>query len=190
MMSRVISMLMGARRRFLRAVPPLLAAVFGVFPVAAAELEAATPDVIVQRTAAAQAGPTLFLIGDSTMSESRSAPPTPNAAGASSCRRIFRKAPAWKTTPPFNYIAAVRELPLKLDVPLLDLNRFSADLVQRMGSERSKQVFKWTEPGDFPEQKEAFEDDTHLNAFGASRISDLAVFELKAKVPDLAKWLK
>jgi lysophospholipase L1-like esterase len=89
-----------------------------------------------------------------------------------------------------DYIKAVRELAPWLNVPLLDLNRRSEELVQRMGPQRSKQLFKWTEPGDYPEQKESFKDDTHLNAFGASRICDLAVGELKAKIPDLAKWLK
>ena len=38
-------------------------------------------------------------------------------------------------------------------------------------------------------QADRIEDDTHFNAFGASRVCDLAVVELEAKVPALAAHL-
>jgi hypothetical protein len=43
---------------------------------------------------------------------------------------------------------------------------------------------------DYPEQKLACKDDTHLHAVGAFRICDLAIIDLKAKVPELAQSLK
>lgn len=268
------------RRRARVALVALWSLLAAPLPCPAAELEAVTPNVIVPQDTPARSGPTVFMIGDSTMADKPVVPANPergwgqllptyfkegvrienhSANGRSS--KSFRDEGRWKTvqsrlkagdyviiqfghndekvkspdryTVPSgtftenltryvedtrkagaypilataivrrkfgddgklidthtNYIAAVRELAPKLGVPLLDLNRSSEELVQRMGAQRSKQLYKWTEPGDYPEQKNAFKDDTHLNAFGASRICDLAVGELKAKVPELAKWLK
>ena len=280
MLSRFIEESIGAWCRPLGAALFFLVAMAWTQPMAATEPEAATADVLVPKTTTATSGPTLFLIGDSTMSDKPVHPANPergwgqllptyfkedlrieNHAANGRSSKSFRDEGRWKTvqerlkpgdfvivqfghndqkiqssdryTGAFgtftenlaryvsetrqagahpilatsivrrkfdsdgqlidtltNYVAAIRELAPKLQIPLLDLNRSSAELVQRMGPERSKQLFKWTEPGDYPEQKEAFKDDTHLNAFGASRVCDLAVVELRTKVPDLAKWLK
>ena len=89
-----------------------------------------------------------------------------------------------------NYIVATRQVAKELNVPLLDLNRDSSALLKQMGPENSKRLFDWVEPGEFAKKPEGLKDDTHFNAFGASRMCDLAVEEMKTAVPDLAKWLK
>ncbi len=88
------------------------------------------------------------------------------------------------------YPEAVRRAAAELKVPLLDLEKLSRALVQKLGPERSKKLFMWIEPGEYERLPKGRKDDTHLNAFGASRICDLAVREMKAKVPGLEKWLR
>ncbi len=73
---------------------------------------------------------------------------------------------------------------------MLDLQRRSTELLKQLGPEQSKKLYMWIEPGEFASLPKGKNDDTHLNAFGASRICDLAVEEIKIAAPDLAQWLR
>ncbi|MBN1941787.1 MAG: rhamnogalacturonan acetylesterase [Phycisphaerae bacterium] len=88
-----------------------------------------------------------------------------------------------------DYIVAVRRLAKEQNVPLLDLEKRSRKLVQNMGPEHSKKLYQWADPKEYAGLPEGIKDDTHLNAYGASRICDLAVEEIQKNAPDLAKWL-
>jgi hypothetical protein len=44
--------------------------------------------------------------------------------------------------------------------------------------------------GEYAKYPEGFKDGTHLNVMGAARVCDLAVEEILAKVPALAKFLR
>ena len=74
-------------------------------------------------------------------------------------------------------------------VPLLDLEKRSRELLSKMGPEQSKRLYDWVEPGEFEKCPDGLKDDTHFNAFGASRMCDLAVIELRSAVPELARRL-
>lgn len=89
-----------------------------------------------------------------------------------------------------DYIVAARQVAAKQQVPLLDLERDSAALVSRLGPEQSKRLYMWIEPGEFDSLPKGREDDTHLNAFGACRICDLAAAEMREAAPELAAWLR
>lgn len=89
-----------------------------------------------------------------------------------------------------DYPRAVRETARALKVPLLDLGARSADLVQALGDERSRRLYMWVEKGEFPGQNEDKQDNSHFNAFGASRMCDLAVAEIIQAAPELAKHLR
>ena len=58
-----------------------------------------------------------------------------------------------------------------------------------MGPDESKRLFGWVEPGEYEKCPEGLKDDTHFNAFGASRIRDLAALEIRLAVPKLAQSL-
>jgi len=83
-----------------------------------------------------------------------------------------------------DYPEAMRKVAQELDVPLIDLQKLTADLVQAMGDEPSKALYLWTEPTErYPEGRQ---DDTHLRVSGAKAVASLATKEL-AKLPnDLA----
>ena len=89
-----------------------------------------------------------------------------------------------------DYSVAVRQVAAEQQVPLLDLARRSAELLSTMGPEQSKRLFDWIEPGEFEKCPDGIQDDTHFCAYGASRICDLAVAEMKIAVPDLARSLR
>ncbi len=88
------------------------------------------------------------------------------------------------------YPQVVREVASQKSVPLLDLHVSTEKVLRDFGPERSKCLFLHFEPGDFPSLPEGKIDDTHLSGIGAFKVCDLVVNELKAKVPELAKFLK
>jgi DNA sulfur modification protein DndE len=87
------------------------------------------------------------------------------------------------------YPEAVRKAAAKENVPLFELCTATEKLLQQLGPESSKRLFDWIPPGEFAARPAGLEDDTHFNAYGASRVCDLAVIELEAKVPALAERL-
>lgn len=89
-----------------------------------------------------------------------------------------------------DYIPATRQVADELKVPLLDLNAKTAAMVEQLGPERSKTLFNNVDPGLFPQYPEGFRDGTHLNSLGAVRVCDLAIEEILAKVPELAKSVR
>lgn len=83
-----------------------------------------------------------------------------------------------------DYPLAMRAVAKELDVRLIDLQKLTADLVQSMGDEPSKEVYLWTEPNDrFPEGRQ---DDTHLRVVGAKKVAELVANELVKLPNDLA----
>ena len=88
------------------------------------------------------------------------------------------------------YPDVIRELSNEYDVPLLDLHKLSMQLVKDFGEERSKQLYLHITPGEYASLPEGRSDDTHLSAYGAFKIADLAAGEISEKVPALAEYLK
>jgi len=89
-----------------------------------------------------------------------------------------------------DYVTAVRQVAQEQRVPLLDLNHLSAELLTRLGPDSAKRLYDWIPAGEFEHRPKGLSDDTHFNAYGASRICDLAVMEIATNVPALAGWLK
>lgn len=78
-----------------------------------------------------------------------------------------------------DYIGVVREVATELKVPLVDLNKETAALVESYGPEASKKLFLHIAPGIFPKLPDGKKDDTHLSEFGATKVAELAVADLK-----------
>ncbi len=89
-----------------------------------------------------------------------------------------------------DYVAAVRQVAKEQTTPLLDLNRDSAELLARLGPDSSKRLYDWIPAGEFDRDPKGLSDDTHFNAYGASRMCDLAVIEIETNAPVLAVGLK
>jgi lysophospholipase L1-like esterase len=89
-----------------------------------------------------------------------------------------------------DYPKAVREVAEEQKVPLLELHTKTSELLKQLGPELSLKLFNHTAPGEYAGLPDGLKDDTHLNALGATRVCDLAVEEITAKVPELARHLK
>jgi lysophospholipase L1-like esterase len=89
-----------------------------------------------------------------------------------------------------DYAVAVRQVATEQKLPLLDLEKDTAALIKKLGPELSKKWYMWIEPGEFSGINGGRKDDTHFNAYGATRVCDLAVDEIQTALPDLARWLK
>ncbi|MFA4868702.1 MAG: rhamnogalacturonan acetylesterase [Pedobacter sp.] len=88
------------------------------------------------------------------------------------------------------YVNAVRKLGKETNIPVIDLNQKSADLVTKYGPEESKKLFLYIEPGKFSKLPEGKKDDSHLCVFGATEIARLAAQGLKEIKSPLAAYLK
>lgn len=88
-----------------------------------------------------------------------------------------------------DYPKAVRLVAADQHAPLLELCTATEKLLQQLGPDSSKRLFDWIPAGEFAADAKKLEDDTHFNAYGASRVCDLAVAEIITKVPELAAHL-
>lgn len=89
-----------------------------------------------------------------------------------------------------DYIKVVRTLATELNVPLVDLNKETEELVKRYGVEDSKKLFMFIAPGATPRYPTGLEDNTHLCELGAKEIAGLTAIGLKTLNSPLANYLK
>jgi len=88
----------------------------------------------------------------------------------------------------YPYIA--RQVANELNVPFIDLQLKSEDLVLSLGPEKSKEIYMWVEPGEYPMYPDGKQDNTHFSVKGATEMARLAVQGIKENKFDLAKFLK
>ena len=73
----------------------------------------------------------------------------------------------------------VREVAKANNVPLIDLDEKSRELLQQMGPENSKLLFNHLEPGEHPNYPEGKQDDTHFNELGARKMAEIVLQEIR-----------
>lgn len=88
------------------------------------------------------------------------------------------------------YLESPRRVAAELDVPFVDLNRQTHDLVQGMGREASKSLFCWVPANTYAACPKGRQDNTHLNIYGARRVARLAVNALAEAVPALKPYIR
>jgi len=88
------------------------------------------------------------------------------------------------------YVAKTRELAAEMDVPLLDLNRFAVDTLQKLGLEKANALYMRIKPGEYKRLPEGLKDGCHTRDTGAYFYSSAAVQmarEQKLKICELFK---
>lgn len=88
------------------------------------------------------------------------------------------------------YLESPRNVAKELNVPFVDLNSLTHELVEGMGPEKSKELYLWVEPKTVPALPAGREDNTHLNIHGASVIAEMAVKAVAELVPELAQYVR
>lgn len=84
------------------------------------------------------------------------------------------------------YSKLVREVALKNNVPLIDLDKKGQELIQSFGVEGSKMLFNHLQPGEHPNYPEGKADDTHFSELGARKVAQIVLAEIKAEKLPLA----
>ena len=88
------------------------------------------------------------------------------------------------------YPDAARAAASEAKVPLVDMTRASAALVEPMGPDSSRTLWLHLEPGANLNYPAGVHDDTHFNPLGAQRMAGLAIDALRALRVDLAARLR
>lgn len=88
-----------------------------------------------------------------------------------------------------NYPEVMRMVAKDLNVPLIDLQALTEQLVISSGPEKSKELYLWVEAGDknYPEGKK---DDTHFSPEGASAVAEMVVNEIRRQGIMPGRFLK
>ncbi|MDP4273896.1 MAG: rhamnogalacturonan acetylesterase [Bacteroidota bacterium] len=89
-----------------------------------------------------------------------------------------------------DYVKVPRQLAAEMHVPLIDMEAKTRKLVTGLGPEKSKKIFLFTQPGEYPNRPNGVQDSTHLNEKGAMMVAALAVEGIKELKLPLAKYLK
>lgn len=85
------------------------------------------------------------------------------------------------------YAQLVRDVARETNVPLIDLSEKSKALLQQLGTEASKNLFNYLEPGAHPNYPEGKVDDTHFNELGARKMAQIVLAEIKKLNLELAQ---
>ncbi len=88
------------------------------------------------------------------------------------------------------YLDSPRNVAKELDVPFVDMNKLTHDLVEGMGPEESKKLFMWVPADAVAAMPKGREDNTHLNVHGARVIAGLTVDAIAKAVPELAEYVR
>lgn len=78
------------------------------------------------------------------------------------------------------YSEIVRQVSREAKVPLIDLDKKSQTLLTELGPEKSKFLYNHLVPGEHPNYPNGSEDDTHFNEFGARKMAQLVLSEIRS----------
>lgn len=88
------------------------------------------------------------------------------------------------------YLVSPRRVAERLDVPFVDLNKLTHDLVQGMGPAESKKLFMWVPEGVCAACPKGRQDNTHLNIYGARVVAGIAIDAVAEVVPELKPYVR
>jgi lysophospholipase L1-like esterase len=88
------------------------------------------------------------------------------------------------------YPNIMREVAKELNIPFVDMQLKSEDLVLSLGPEKSRALYLWVNPGEYEMYPEGKQDNTHFTEKGATEMARLAIEGLKELNLDIVKYLK
>lgn len=88
------------------------------------------------------------------------------------------------------YLESPRNVAKEMNVPFVDLNKITHELMQGMGVEESKKLLMWVEPNTIPAMPKGKEDNTHLNVYGGRVVAGLAIEAIVEVVPELKQYVR
>jgi lysophospholipase L1-like esterase len=77
------------------------------------------------------------------------------------------------------YAQLVKDVATQYQVPLIDLDQKSQQLLTQFGPEASKYLYNYLSPGENPHYPEGKEDNTHFSELGARKMAEIVLKEIK-----------
>lgn len=87
------------------------------------------------------------------------------------------------------YLKAAKEVAEEYDVPFIDLDTKSRELLDKMGKESSRYLFMYFEAGEYFRFPKGYPDNTHFTEFGARKMAEIIINEVKAQGLELEKHI-
>ena len=84
------------------------------------------------------------------------------------------------------YSAAVWEVAKQTNTPVIDLDTKSRELLQQMGPVNAKLLYMQLDSMENPHYPGGQKDNTHFNEYGARRVAELVLAEVRKELPELA----
>ncbi|MBQ8673432.1 MAG: pectin esterase [Bacteroides sp.] len=88
------------------------------------------------------------------------------------------------------YLESPRNVARELNVPFVDMNLMTKELIEELGPEESKKLFMWIPANTVPALPKGREDDTHLNVYGARLLAGMVVDLIAEEVPALKPYVR
>lgn len=85
------------------------------------------------------------------------------------------------------YSQIIRDVAKETKVSLIDLDKRSQALLQEMGPEASVYLYNHLTPGEHPNYPDGVKDNTHFSEFGARRMAELVLEDIRKLEPQLAE---
>lgn len=85
---------------------------------------------------------------------------------------------------------AMRDYAKENNIPLIDLNKRSAEFYEALGVEQSKKALVHYPAGTFAGQEKDLADNTHFNTYGAYELAKCILTSMKEQKLDIAKYIK
>ncbi|MFL5738991.1 MAG: rhamnogalacturonan acetylesterase [Flavisolibacter sp.] len=77
------------------------------------------------------------------------------------------------------YSQLVRNVAKQNDVPLIDLDLESQELLQQLGPESSKLLYNYLSAGEHPNYPDGRQDDTHFSELGARKMAEIVLSDIR-----------
>lgn len=87
------------------------------------------------------------------------------------------------------YLKALIALATNYKVPLIDLDTKSRELLEEIGPKFSKHLYMYFEPGESLRFPKGHRDNTHLSEFGARKMAEIVLKEIKSQKLELADYI-
>lgn len=87
------------------------------------------------------------------------------------------------------YLQSPKDVAKKQKVTFIDMNAATHNLVQYLGTEKSKALYMWIPEGKYKFCPKGKIDNTHLNIYGGTVLARIAADSLAQRVPALAKFV-
>ncbi|KJD31101.1 hypothetical protein PK35_16635 [Tamlana nanhaiensis] len=87
------------------------------------------------------------------------------------------------------YSNAAKEVAIENNIPLIDLDQKSRELLNSMGKDASRYLFMYFNEGEFFKFPNGYPDDTHFTDFGARKMAEIVLNDILKQELDLANFL-